>query len=145
MRTAPRPSCRGRSSSATSQAKSWLCRIPIEPSFWLRFYDGLKPEAIAKDRGIPAATVRTQLRRGLQKLRDELTAEQDGNVNAWVVALLPIYRTPDNGPLGEVCSLQWLRELWGWESWRPPWFGGWGVKRNETLLICSVRVPGLPR
>ena len=42
---------------------------PARTTVMLRFFEGLKPGAIAKAQGVPVATVRTRLRRALERLR----------------------------------------------------------------------------
>lgn len=54
-----------------------------------RYLDGHMPAVIAKRLGLPLATVKTRLQRGLAKLRDRLDDHHDGDRRAWVVLLLP--------------------------------------------------------
>lgn len=61
----------------------------------LRFYEGMAPPAIARTQGVPVATVRTRLARGLEKLRAKLDASRAGNRSEWVLALVPIIRGQD--------------------------------------------------
>lgn len=56
----------------------------------LRFFEGLKPGEIADHLDVPRETVRTRLRRALERLRVRLDAEHNGNRSAWVLALSPI-------------------------------------------------------
>ncbi len=54
----------------------------------LRYYDGLSSAEIARRRGVPAATVRSQLKRGLDALRGQLDREVPGGRTAWTTLLL---------------------------------------------------------
>ncbi|MEZ5989704.1 MAG: sigma-70 family RNA polymerase sigma factor [Planctomycetota bacterium] len=58
----------------------------------LRFWDDLSPQRIAKRLGRPAATVRSQLHRGLALLRERLDARSGGDRRAWALGLVPLLR-----------------------------------------------------
>ncbi len=70
---------------------------PYRTAIWLRYYEDLAPGAIATRLGVPLATVKTRLRRGLQALRARLDAAhgdgRDGRAG-WALALLPLARSP---------------------------------------------------
>lgn len=53
----------------------------------LRWFDDLPPRAIAKRLGVPVETVRTRLKRGLERLRVDLDARHEGDRRAWCAAL----------------------------------------------------------
>lgn len=74
------------------------CRATV----MMRFFDQLKPGAIAKRTGVPVETVRTRLRRGLERLRAELDARHGGDRAAWGVALLPTALPAGGGVVGGV-------------------------------------------
>lgn len=57
----------------------------------LRYLEGLEPVEIARRQGVPAATVRTQVRRGLEQMRQRLDASH-GDRMLWCTALVPIAR-----------------------------------------------------
>jgi len=65
---------------------------PYRSTLLLHFFETLTPKQIGLQRGVPSATVRTHLRRGIIQLRERMTAENDGNERAWVLALLPLAR-----------------------------------------------------
>lgn len=65
---------------------------PYRSTLLLHFYETLTPKQIGLQRGVPSATVRTHLRRGVIQLRERMTAENDGDERAWVLALLPLAR-----------------------------------------------------
>ncbi len=56
-----------------------------------RFFEELAPSEIARRRQIPAATVRSQLKRGLDMLRSKLDATY-GDRRTWCLLLLPLAR-----------------------------------------------------
>ncbi|HEX5051987.1 MAG TPA: sigma-70 family RNA polymerase sigma factor [Planctomycetota bacterium] len=62
---------------------------PFRTAVLLRYYDGLSAAQVARKVGLPAATVRTRLLRGLERLRVELDREHGGDRAAWAGALLP--------------------------------------------------------
>ncbi|MBK6939588.1 MAG: sigma-70 family RNA polymerase sigma factor [Planctomycetes bacterium] len=55
-----------------------------------RFFDGLSPGAIARRLGEPVETVRTRIKRGLDRLRQSLDSKHGGNGHASCVALAPL-------------------------------------------------------
>lgn len=72
--------------------------LRLEPPFQqvvlLRYYDDLDATQIAARLQIPAATVRTRLKRGLERLRLELDREHGGDRAAWATPLLPWAAVP---------------------------------------------------
>ncbi|MHC4471805.1 MAG: sigma-70 family RNA polymerase sigma factor, partial [Planctomycetota bacterium] len=62
---------------------------PYRSTLLRRFFDGLTAAEIAREQGIPSATVRTRVRRGLALLRERLDAEQGGR-RRWTRAFLPL-------------------------------------------------------
>lgn len=65
---------------------------PYRTVVMLRYFEDRSSAEIARDRGVPAATVRSQLRDGLARLRTQLDAKFEGDRLAWCVALLPFAR-----------------------------------------------------
>lgn len=63
---------------------------PYRTAVVLRYFDGLKPGAIARRLGVPVETVRTRLKRALATLRERLDAEHGGDRRAWALALVPL-------------------------------------------------------
>jgi len=59
-------------------------------AIYLRYYEGLEPQAIAERLGVPVKTVKTRLARGLAELRERLDARAQGDRSAWVSAFLPL-------------------------------------------------------
>ena len=66
---------------------------PYRTVLLLRFFDELGPQEIARRQGIPVETVRTQVRRGLARLRVRLTGAGDDE-QQWLAALLPFAELP---------------------------------------------------
>lgn len=89
---------------------------PYRGTVLLRYFEGLSAVQIARRRAMPAATVRTHLKRGLDRLREKFDAEAEGDRRAWVGALLPLagVRAPHMIGIEEVSrgllrdSLRWL-------------------------------------
>lgn len=54
-----------------------------------RYFDGLEPAEIARRDGVPDATVRSRLKRGLDEVRARLDAENGGKREAWLALFLP--------------------------------------------------------
>ncbi|HVS11050.1 MAG TPA: sigma-70 family RNA polymerase sigma factor, partial [Planctomycetota bacterium] len=74
---------------------------PYRSTVLLRYYDGLSSAEIARRRRVPGPTVRTQLRRGLERLREKLDQEHGGDRQRWVLALVPAASATANvGSLG---------------------------------------------
>lgn len=61
---------------------------PYRTAVALRYLEGLEPTAIAIRLGVPAATVRTRVRRGLQQMRERLDRRHGGDRDAWCSALV---------------------------------------------------------
>ncbi len=63
---------------------------PYRTTLVLRYFDDLTPTEIATRLGRPVATVKTHLRRGLERLRSQLDAEHGGDRARWQHALGPL-------------------------------------------------------
>lgn len=63
---------------------------PYRSTLLLRFFDGLPPRAIAERKGLPDATVRSHLKRGLDRMRERFDAEHGGDRGAWVALMQPL-------------------------------------------------------
>ena len=64
---------------------------PFRTAVLLRYHEELSPTQIGKRLGVPAATVRTRVARGLERLRGELDREHGDQRAAW---LLPLFSLP---------------------------------------------------
>lgn len=61
---------------------------PYRSTVLLRYFHDLTPARIADVEGVPAATVRSRLKRGLERVRARLDAAHGGDGRAWCAALL---------------------------------------------------------
>ena len=75
--------------AAIAQAVAKL-REPYRSVLLLRYYEGLEPVEIARRRGAPAATVRSQLKRGLDELRSTLDGRFGDDRRRWALAAVPL-------------------------------------------------------
>ena len=69
---------------------------PYRTTILLRFFEELSPAHIARRQGVPIATVKTRLARGLDRLRARLDREHGGDGRAWLLALVPLCK-PSGG------------------------------------------------
>ncbi|MHC4956561.1 MAG: sigma-70 family RNA polymerase sigma factor, partial [Planctomycetota bacterium] len=67
---------------------------PFRTTLILRYYDDMQPKEIAQRTGVPAATVRTRIKRGLDKLRADLEKKCGGNKKAMYAGLLLLAQLP---------------------------------------------------
>ncbi|MEO6709418.1 MAG: sigma-70 family RNA polymerase sigma factor [Planctomycetota bacterium] len=67
---------------------------PYRSVIYQRYYENRSPREIAAGSGIPLKTVKTQLHRGLAKLRARLDREHGGERSAWLLALIPLTGRP---------------------------------------------------
>jgi RNA polymerase sigma-70 factor (ECF subfamily) len=67
---------------------------PFRSTLILRYFAGLEPSEIAAREGVPASTVRTRLRRGLEKLREDLDRRHGGRA-VWGAACVDLMRRMD--------------------------------------------------
>lgn len=97
----------------------------------LRYFDELSPADIARARGVGVATVKTQLARGLARLRARLDARHPRGRSEWLAALAPLLATPrGSGPWIGVTLMKLKLAAWTavvvlglvvlWWNTRPP-------------------------
>lgn len=67
---------------------------PFRGTILMTYYEGLPPQEIARLSGVPGATVRTRLRRGLQRLRRKLEADSTERRSRAGLYLLVALRAP---------------------------------------------------
>lgn len=72
---------------------------PARTTMLLRYFERLPPRAIARDMGVPVETVRTRIKRALERLRARLDADFGGERAAWAVALLPFAKAAPTSAL----------------------------------------------
>jgi len=70
---------------------------PFRTTLLLRYFDELPPPEIAARLGVPLDTVRSRLRRGLERLRERLDGA--GPRSEWMGAFLAAWGKPPSGPL----------------------------------------------
>ena len=66
---------------------------PLRTVVLLRYVEGVSPERIAARRGVPASTVRTQLQRGLERLRTRLDRSNGGRAG-WMAGVVALAQPP---------------------------------------------------
>lgn len=64
---------------------------PYRSTIILRYFEEMKPSDIASHDGVPVSTVKSRLKRGLDRLRAVLDAEYVGDRRAWLVPLAALY------------------------------------------------------
>jgi RNA polymerase sigma-70 factor (ECF subfamily) len=67
---------------------------PFRTTLLLRYFDDLGIDAIAARLEVPRDTVRSRLRRGLERMRARLDSQHDGDRSAWLSALVPLALGP---------------------------------------------------
>ena len=101
---------------------------PFRTAVLLRYYDGLTPAEIGARLGVPAATVRSRLTRGLDRLRGRL---REIDPAGWHAALLPLAARVAPAPAAPIPSsdpLQTSHLL----------LGGAVVATKKKLVIAGV-------
>ena len=66
---------------------------PYRTTVLLRYFEGMDTDAVAKQQGIERATVRSRLKRGIERLRRELD-ETCGGRSTWMVAMAGLAEAP---------------------------------------------------
>jgi len=82
---------------------------PYRSVVLLRYFQGKRPAAIAQQLGTPLETVRSQLRRGVDRLRERLDREH-GDRATWVALLAPLAAGP--GLEASTAKATGLGRLW---------------------------------
>jgi len=67
---------------------------PYRSTILFRYFEDTTPQEIARREGIPAATVRTRLRRGLARVRERLDDAHAGNRAAWLAGASALVAPP---------------------------------------------------
>ena len=78
---------------------------PYRTAVALRYLEGLEPVEIAQRQGVPAATVRTRVRRGLDQMRAHLDRKHGGERIDWCLGLVPLARGSDAATAGVATTL----------------------------------------
>ncbi len=77
---------------------------PYRTTLLLRFYESHSPREIARTLGVPPATVRTRLARGLALLRAKLDRKHGGDRSAWALIAVPL-RKASLSPLAPLVAM----------------------------------------
>ncbi len=67
---------------------------PYRTAVLLRYFESLPPREMAARLGVPIATIRTRVARGVERLRELLDGEQGGRRELWIAALAPLWPEP---------------------------------------------------
>jgi len=82
---------------------------PFRGALLARYVQGLAPREIAARSGEPVKTVASRLARGLERLRERLDRDHQGDRRAWIAALVPLVGTggsfgPAAATVGEIAE-----------------------------------------
>jgi RNA polymerase sigma factor (sigma-70 family) len=67
---------------------------PYRTTILLRFFEGVKPQEIARRVGASEEAVRQRLKRGLDRLREGLDRDHGGDRESWIAAFAPLVAAP---------------------------------------------------
>ena len=67
---------------------------PYHSTLFRRYFHDRTPTQIAAETGVPLATVKSRLQRGLEQLRERLDARHQGRRDEWLAALVPLIGGP---------------------------------------------------
>ncbi len=96
---------------------------PYRTALFLRYFEDRSPAAIATELGVPLETVRSRLKRGLARLRDDLDARHQGQRSAWSLPLAAFAEPRSKLAATGLTSMS-------------TWSGGWIVM--SILTVCGV-------
>jgi len=138
-------------------------REPLRRAVVMRFWHDLPPRVIARRLGLPVATVKTHLQRGVAELRAQLE-RRDPAGRRWLLALVPIAEprllatagtgTPTTTMLGVGLWIMASKHLVAaaaallgvslltWTVWPPPSTVGVAPTLPAAIEISSSEVPG---
>lgn len=82
---------------------------PYRSVILLRYFEERSAREIAKQLNEPLETVRTRIKRGLDRLREQLDQKQNGNRRAWCLHLIPLALPRGKvALLGSTAGILWL-------------------------------------
>ena len=93
---------------------------PYRSALLLRYYEDVPPREIAKRTGAPVETVRTRLKRGLERLRLRLDADHGGDRAAWCAPLTALAGSLGVQPLPAALGVVAALLLAGYFAWPDP-------------------------
>src|SRR5262249_4592084 len=120
---------------------------PYRGTVLARFFDELEPVEIARHRGVPAATVRSQLKRALDLLRERFDAERGGR-QAWCLSLLPLAtpaRAVGAGGLSVAGALLMTKVLFGAGALALAVLAGWWWNTRDQAPVAVAAGSGAGR
>jgi RNA polymerase sigma factor (sigma-70 family) len=100
---------------------------PQRTTLLRRYLDGLEPAEIARREGLPDATVRSRVKRGLDELRARLDAASGGDRNKWMALLVPWSRPAATVAAGAATTL----------------VGGLLMKTSTVMVAAALAVAAL--
>lgn len=77
---------------------------PYQSAILLRFYEDLPVRKVAKQLNLSSETVRTRIKRGLEKIKIKLDSKYKGSREEWLGAIVPILGAPISSSGGVVLS-----------------------------------------
>jgi hypothetical protein len=83
-------------------------REPYRSTILLHYVEGLSSADIARQLGIPSATVRQRLKHALDELRDRLQKREHAPKQGWLLALVPIAQVNPPLAVGALVMKKWL-------------------------------------
>src|SRR5664279_3035506 len=86
-------------------------REPYRSTILLHYVEGLSSADIARQLGIPSATVRQRLKHALDELRDRLQKREHAPKHGWLLALVPIAQVNPPLAVGALVMKKWLIAL----------------------------------
>ncbi|HTF88278.1 MAG TPA: sigma-70 family RNA polymerase sigma factor [Planctomycetota bacterium] len=84
---------------------------PYRTTILLRYFEELSARAIARRQGVPLATIKTRLARGLELLRAKLDRRHGSDGKAWLSALTPLTGFPGSLPASAAIGLLMSAQL----------------------------------
>ncbi|MEM9381871.1 MAG: RNA polymerase sigma factor, partial [Planctomycetota bacterium] len=85
---------------------------PLRTAIVLRYYEDRAPAAIAEELGMPLETVRTRLKQGLVKLREDLDRRHGGDRAAWSLPLAGLVKVGGRtAAVGATTGVGWMAVL----------------------------------
>ncbi|MBI3846740.1 MAG: carboxypeptidase regulatory-like domain-containing protein, partial [Planctomycetes bacterium] len=123
---------------------------PYRTTLLLRFFEDEPASSIAKRLSIPVETVRTRIKRGLDRVRERLDADHDGDRRAWILALVPLAKPTPAASLvltGAIVMKLAMKLLvavvivlaivFAWRSFAP-------TRDAETARVTPTSMPEVP-
>lgn len=111
---------------------------PYRSTILLRFYEGYSAGEIGRHLDVPLETVRTRIRRGLEKMRGRLDGEYGGNRDVWGLALAPLAYFGSGAGGGSAVATTAGAAVEKSATTLSPVFGPAAFKAGAALLVVGV-------